>query len=188
VRSIGGAEKARPTPVLANRSDLDLEGQITAPGATWLDHRLVERARLPLAMGDFGAEVREALDARTEHLAREGLAERQGQRVILQRNLLATLRQRDFDAVSERLSAETGLPHRPAGAGEHVTGTYRRQLRLSSGRYAMIEGVGPDGGRSFQLVPWSREIEPRSRQHVSGVAREGGGIDWSLGRKRGLGV
>ncbi|MCC5984910.1 MAG: DUF3363 domain-containing protein, partial [Rhodobacteraceae bacterium] len=114
--------------------------------------------------------------------------ERQGQRIILQRNLLATLRQREVDAVGERLSAETGLPHRPAGAGEHVTGTYRRQLRLSSGRYAMIEGLGPDGGRSFQLVPWSREIEPRLGQHVSGVVRDGGGIDWSLGRKRGLGV
>jgi len=188
VRRIGGAEEARPTLVLANRSDLDLQGQITAPGATWLDHRLVERAALPLAIGGFGAEVREALDARAEHLAREGLAERQGQRILLQRNLLATLRQREVDAVGERLSAETGLPHRPARAGEHLNGTYRRQLRLSSGRYAMIEGLGPDGGRSFQLVPWSREIEPRLGQHVSGMAREGGGIDWSLGRKRGLGV
>jgi type IV secretory pathway VirD2 relaxase len=44
VRRIGGAEEARPTLVLANRSDLDLQGQITAPGATWLDHRLVERS------------------------------------------------------------------------------------------------------------------------------------------------
>lgn len=188
VRRIGGPDEARPTLVLANRSDLDLQSQITAPGATWLDHRLVERAPMPLAMGGFGAEARDALEARVEHLAREGLAERQGQRILLQRNLLATLRQREIDATGARLSAETGLPHRPAGAGEHVTGTYRRQLRISSGRYAMIEGIGSDGGRSFQLVPWSREIEPRLGQHVSGVAREGGGIDWSLGRKRGLGL
>lgn len=188
VRRIGGAEEARPTLVLANRSDLDLQSQITAPGATWLDHRLVERAPMPLAMGGFGAEVREAMEARAEHLAHEGLAERQGQRVLQQRNLLATLRQREIDATGARLTAETGLPHRPTEAGAHVSGTYRRQLRLSSGRYAMIEGIGPVGGRSFQLVPWSREIEPRLGQHVSGVAREGGGIDWSLGRKRGLGV
>ncbi|TVS00570.1 MAG: DUF3363 domain-containing protein [Rhodobacteraceae bacterium] len=50
----------------------------------------------------------------------------------------------------------------------------------------MIECIGPDGGRSFQLVPRSREIEPRMGQHVSDVAHEGGGIDWSLGRKRRL--
>lgn len=188
VRRFGGADDPRPTLVLANRSDLDLQGQITAPGATWLDHRLVERSRMPLAMGGFGAEVRDALDARAEHLADEGLAQRQGQRIILQRNLLATLRSRELDAVGQNLETETGLPHRPAKSGEHVSGTYKRQLRLSSGRYAMIEGIGPDGGRSFQLVPWSREIEPRLGQHITGIVRGGGGIDWSLGRKRGLGI
>ena len=188
VRRFGGPDDPRPTLVLANRSDLDLQSQVTAPGATWLDHRLVERSRMPLSMGGFGAEVRDALDARAEHLADEGLAQRQGQRSILQRNLLDTLRRRELDAVGQTLEAETGLQHRPAKSGEHVSGTYTRQLRLSSGRYAMIEGIGPDGGRSFQLVPWSREIEPCLGQHITGMARSGGGIDWSLGRKRGLGI
>lgn len=59
---------------------------------------------------------------------------------------------------------------------------------MGHSRYAMIEGIGPDGRRSFQLVPWSREIEPRLGQHITGIARSGGGIDWSLGRKRGLGI
>ena len=188
LRRFGGPDDPRPTLVLANRSDLALQGQITAPGATWLDHRLVERSRMPLAMDGFGAEAREALDARAEHLADEGLAQRQGQRIILQRNLLDTLRRRELDAVGQTLEAETGLHHRPAKSGEHVSGTYARQLRLSSGRYAMIEGIGPDGGRSFQLVPWSREIESRLGQHITGIALPGGGIDWSLGRKRGLGI
>ena len=188
VRRFGGPDDPRPTLVLANRSDLDLQSQVTAPGATWLDHRLVERSRMPLSMGGFGAEVRDALDARAEHLADAGLAQRQGQRIILQRNLLATLRRRELDMVSKVLEAETSLQHRPAKSGEHVSGTYTRQLRLSSGRYAMIEGTGPDGGRSFQLVPWSSEIEPRLGQHITGIARSGGGIEWSLGRKRGLGI
>ncbi len=74
----------RPTLVLANRSDLELEKQITAPGATWLDHRLVEREPMPLSMGGFGREVREAMDARAEHLADEGLARRENQRIVLQ--------------------------------------------------------------------------------------------------------
>lgn len=188
LRRFGGSDDPHPTLVLANRSDLDLQSQITAPGATWLDHRLVERQRIPLALGGFGGEVRSALEARVDHLAVEGLAQRQGQRVVLQRDLLATLRRRELEAVGERLSAEMGLPRHAAQAGEHVAGTFRRQLTLSSGRYAMIEGIGPDGGRGFQLVPWSREIEQKLGQHISGVARSGGGVDWNLGRKRGLGI
>ena len=58
----------------------------------------------------------------------------------------------------------------------------------NSGATAVVEGIGPDGGRGFQLVPWSREIEHKLGQHISGVARGGGGIDWSLGRKRDLGL
>jgi hypothetical protein len=45
-----------------------------------------------------------------------------------------------------------------------------------------------DDGLGFQLVPWSREIEPKLGQHVSGATRADGGIEWSIGRKRGLGL
>jgi type IV secretory pathway VirD2 relaxase len=183
VRRFGGAEDQRPTLVLATRSDLDLRSQITAPGATWLDHRLVEREQMPLSMGGFGREARDAMQARAEHLADEGLGRRQGLRIMLQRDLLNTLRRRELDAVGEKLSAETGLPHVKAAAGEHVSGTYRQRLTLSSGRFAMI-----DNGLGFQLVPWSREIERKLGQHIAGVARDGGGIEWSLGRKRDLGL
>jgi len=188
VRRFGGPDDPRPTLILANRSHLDLNEQITAPGATWLDHRLVEREPMPLATGGFGKEVREAMDARAEHLADEGLARRDGQRIVLQRNLLSTLRRRELDAVGAELSAETGMPHVTAQAGEYVSGTYSRQITLTSGRFAMIEGRGPDGGRGFQLVPWSREIDDKLGQHISGVAKSGGGIEWSLGRKRDLGL
>lgn len=188
VRRFGGLEDPRPTLVLANRSDLDLSSQITAPGATWLDHRLVEREPMPLATGGFGKEVREAMDARAEHLANEGLARREGQRIILQRNLLRTLRQRELDIAGAELAADTGLPHVKAQAGEYVSGTYRRQITLNSGRFAMIEGRGADGALGFQLVPWSREIDDKLGQHITGVAKSGGGIEWSLGRKRDLGL
>src|SRR5690606_24736760 len=134
-----------------------------------------------------GKEVRDAMDSRAEHLADEGLARRDGQRIVLQRNLLATLRRRELDAVGETLSAETGLPHHTAKPGEYVSGPFTRQLSLSSGRFAMIEGVGPDGSLGFQLVPWSREIENRLGQQITGVAKDGG-IEWSLGRKRDLGI
>lgn len=188
LRRFGREGEDRPTLVLASRSDLDLRGQITAPGATWLDHRLVEREPMPLAMGGFGREVREAIQARAEHLADEGLARREGRRIVLQRNVLATLRRRELETVGRQLATETGLPHRPVQAGEQVAGVYRRQLALSSGRFAMIDVISVDGGLGFQLVPWSREIEKKLGQHISGVAKDGGGIEWSLGRKRGLGL
>lgn len=121
--------------------------------------------------------------ARAEHLVEDGLARRQGQRIILQRDLLATLRRRELAAVGARLSAEAGLPHLEAAAGEHVAGIYRRRLALASGRYAMI-----DDGLGFRLVPWSRELDEWLGRHVAGIAKAGGGIEWSLGRKRGLGL
>lgn len=183
VRRFGGPQDERPTLVLATRSDLDLRAQITAPGATWLDHRLVEREPMPLSMGGFGRETRDALQGRAEHLVDEGLARRQGQRIIVQRDLLTTLRRRELDAVGAKLSAETGLPHVKPADGEHVSGTYRQRLTLSSGRFAML-----DNGLGFQLVPWSREIDRKLGQHIAGVARDGGGIEWSLGRKRDLGL
>jgi hypothetical protein len=181
VRRFGGPGDPRPTLVLANRSDIDLDLQVTAPGATWLDYRLVERERMPLAMGGFGQEVRDALVARAEHLAAQGLAHRQGPRMVLQRDLLATLRRREVDAAGARLSAETGLPYMPAAGGEMVAGTYRQRLTLTSGRFAMI-----DNGLGFALVPWTPALDRHLGRHVAGVAKESGGIEWSFGRKRGL--
>jgi len=183
VRRFGGADDRQPTLVLANRSDIDLAQQVTAPGATWLDHRLAERQPMPLSMGGFGREVRDAMTARAEYLAEEGLARRQGQRIILQRDLLDTLRRRELNAVGAKLSAETGLPYLQAAASEHVSGAYRQRLTLSSGRFAMI-----DNGLSFQLVPWSPALEKQLGRNVAGVAKDGGGIEWSFGRKRGLGL
>ncbi len=181
VRQFGGPDDPRPTLVLANRSDIDLDQQVTAPGATWLDHRLVEREPMPLAMVGFGKEARDAMAARAEHLVAQGLANRDGQRIILQRELLNTLRRRELDAAGARLSAETGLPYVTMASGEHVAGTYRQRLALTSGRFAMI-----DNGLGFALVPWTPTLEKHLGGHVSGIAKEGGGVEWGFGRRRGL--
>lgn len=123
------------------------------------------------------------MTARAEHLAVEGLARRQGQRVILQRDLLATLRRRELDAAGAKLSRGKGLPYTPAAAGETVAGVYRQRLTLTSGRFAMI-----DDGLGFQLVPWSLPLEKQLGRHVTGVAKDSGGIEWGFGRKRELGL
>jgi type IV secretory pathway VirD2 relaxase len=167
---------------LATRSDLSIEAQATASGATWLDRQLLAKDP-PLSSGGFGAEVRQAMEARVDHLAAEGLAHRQGQRVIFTRDLLATLRRRELDRAAAKLSAETGLAYQPAAEGEHVSGVYRQRVTLASGRFAMI-----DDGLGFQLVPWRPALEKDLGREVRGVLAPGGNVDWSLGRKRGLGL
>ena len=168
---------------LAVRSDLDLLHQVNASGATWLDRQSIAREPVALSDGGFGAEVRQAMRQRAEHLVREGLAEQQDRRVVFSRNLIETLRRREVDAVADKLAKETGRPFNPAGNGDYVAGTYRQRMTLASGRFAMI-----DGGLGFQLVPWSPSLESQLGKHVSGIARGDGGVDWSFGRKRGLGL
>ena len=167
---------------LATRSDLSIEAQISAPGATWIDRQLLAKDPA-LSSGGFGAEVREAMDQRIDHLARNGMAERQGQRVVFARDLINTLRRQELDGVASKLSAETGLAHRPSTEGEHVSGIYRQRVTLSSGRFAMI-----DDGMGFQLVPWRPALEQQLGKQVAGVVSPGGGVDWNFGRKRGLAI
>ncbi len=172
----------RPRLSLATRSDLSIEAQVTASGATWLDRQLLAKDPA-IGGGGFGAEVRDAMDRRVDHLVEEGLAQRQGQRVTFARDLLNTLRRRELDDAVSRLSAETGLAHRPSAEGEHVAGAYRQRVTLASGRFAMI-----DDGLGFQLVPWRPALEQKLGQHVSGTMTPGGGVDWSFGRNRGIGI
>jgi type IV secretory pathway VirD2 relaxase len=182
IRAIGRLGQPKPTLILATRSDLDLSAQVNARGATWLDHRLIERG-VGIADGGFGAEVRRAMDARTDHLVREGLARRFGERTVFERGMLETLCKRELNSVGAKLAGETGLTYRPTQTGEKVAGVVRQSLALSSGRFAMI-----DDGLGFRLVPWASPLEQQLGRQVSGVVRAGGGIDWTLGRKRGLGL
>jgi len=167
---------------LATRSDLPIEAQITAPGATWIDRQLLAKDS-SLSGGGFGAEVREAMNRRVDHLAEEGLARRQGLRIIFARDLINTLRQRELGDAASRLSSETGLVYRPSFEGEHVSGAYRQRVALASGRFAMI-----DDGMGFQLVPWRPALEQQLGKQVGGVMAPGGNVDWSFGRRRGLGI
>jgi type IV secretory pathway VirD2 relaxase len=185
---LGGIVEIRPQAgegrtALMARSDLDIRAQVNARGATWLDRHLVAREPTTPAAGGFGDEVRKALDVRIDRLIEDGLARRQGQRAVFARGLLDTLRRRELAATAAALAAETGLSRSEISAGDSVAGTYRRRLNLASGRFAMI-----DGGLGFSLVPWSPVLERHLGQEVSGVLQAAGGVDWSFGRKRGLGL
>jgi Protein of unknown function (DUF3363) len=164
---------------LAVRSDLSIEAQVQAGGATWLDRQLVAREPASLSSGGFGREVRDAVDARVEHSVGQGLAKRQGQRVIFVRDLLDTLRRQELEATAARIGASAGLPYHPTREGEPVAGTYRQRVDLASGRFAMI-----DQGLGFSLVPWSPSLERHLGRQVSGIA-QASRIEWSFGRARG---
>ena len=162
--------------ILADRPPAKLA---RALGATWLDRALIDGAK-PAPAG-FGAEVQAALAARRDFLLEQGLARKDGDKVLLGRNLLARLRGREMATVGARIAAETGLTYHPAEDGE-VRGTYRRSLALVSGRFAMI-----DNGLGFSLAPWRPVLEQRLGQTVSGVMKAGG-VDWQVGRGRGVSV
>ncbi len=146
-------------------------------GATWLDQQLIGGGKGLRDLG-FGSEVKDALQQRADFLVEQGLAEKRGQRVILARNLLATLCGRGLAQAAQDIAAETGLEHRPVSDGQRVTGIYRRSVMLTSGRYAML-----DDGMGFSLVPWKPVIEQRLGQRIAATVR-GGGVSWEIGRQR----
>ncbi|MFS3137132.1 relaxase/mobilization nuclease domain-containing protein [Gluconacetobacter sacchari] len=174
--------KGRARVALAVRSDFTLEQQVEAHGATWLDRQAVAK-EIPELGGGFGAEVRDAVRRRVDHLVREGLARREGERVRFERGLLATLRDREVKAVGEQLSQEFGKTFEPVAPGDNVAGIYRKRLVLATGRYAMI-----DNGLGFQLVPWTPAIELQIGKAVSGVVRDAGSVSWEFVRARNSGL
>ena len=163
------------------KSHLPIEWQTRVIGATWLDQQLIGGGK---GLGDmgFGSEVKDVLKQRADFLIDQGLAERHGQRVVLARNLLATLRGRELEKAAQDISTETGLEHRPANDGQRVTGIYRRSVMLASGRYAML-----DDGMGFSLVPWRPVIEQRLEQQLA-VTIRGSQITWEVGKQRGISV
>jgi type IV secretory pathway VirD2 relaxase len=165
---------------LVSRSDFPLERQVGAKGATWLDRQLLTPEATHASSG-FGAEIERAMTERAAFLEREGLARRQGNRVIVARNLLDTLCERELVGAAEAIATRTGLPRHSTQDGDSVSGIYRERVTLASGRFAMI-----DDGMGFALVPWRPALDKHLGEHVMGAVKPGGGIDWSLGRSRGL--
>ena len=163
-------------------SFLALEDQVQADGATWLDAQLVAKERVALSGDRFGADVAEALSQRQEQLIARDLAERDGQTMRYQRNLLKLLRQHEVAGARDRLSKEMGLAYAPTGDGDRFEGVYRKPVRLASGKFAVIEK-----SKEFTLVPWRPVLERQRGQMVSGVMR-GTTASFEFGKKRGMGI
>jgi len=71
-------------------------------------------------LGDlgFGVEVKHAIQQRADFLTEQGLAEKRGQRIILARNLLATLRNKELAQAAKAIADESGVrdvpPRKPS--------------------------------------------------------------------------
>jgi type IV secretory pathway VirD2 relaxase len=172
--------RGREQSSLWTHSDLDLAGQERSHGSTWLDKQLIAAQPLTLGAG-FGSEIETAKARRLEYLESVGLAQGHGDRFVLSRNLLGTLRERDLADAGASLSREFNLPYRQGRPHGDVSGVYHGRVQLASGRFAII-----DDGLGFSLVPWSKQLDRHLGQFVSGNARSGGGIEWTLGRSRGI--
>ena len=84
------------------RLDLPLARQTHATGATWLDRQLIDGGK-DIVPNGFGAEVRDAMQARLSHLELDGLAQRRDGHVVLARGLLRTLRARELAAAAREV-------------------------------------------------------------------------------------
>jgi len=165
-------------------STLDLQAQVGSDGVTWLDRELVSRNRTPLAGAGFGRDVADAMERRKQALVDMGHASRQpdgGIRAPV--DLLSRLERAEVTRIGRAMATERGLTFQQAKTGEYVSGKLIGSTQLASGRYAMI-----DTGLGFSLVPWQAVLDKRIGQHITGAMRDGGGIEWSLGRKRELGL
>ena len=165
-------------------SAFDLDRQVTSDGATWLDRQLVSRNRVSLAAFGFGAEVREAFEARKTELVRQGHAQIAPEGgVRAHPDLIATLERQELVRAGAEMARTRGVPFRAAEAGEYVRGTFTGTVQLASGKFAVVESPF-----EMQLVPWRPVIDEHLGREVSGIARGGGGIEWTIGRGRGLGI
>ncbi len=173
----------RPHVNVRIESDLDINAQVAANGATWLDRQMVKAERSALADTGFGIEVQAALARRTDQLEQMNLATRDGDTWRPARGLIDTLRQRELDQVVAALKASTGRPVSLPGEGAPVAGTYQRRLDLASGRFAVL-----DDGMGFQLVPWSPKIERHLGHAIVGQMRSRSAVTWDLGRSKSIGI
>ncbi|HEV2549405.1 MAG TPA: relaxase/mobilization nuclease RlxS [Stellaceae bacterium] len=171
--------QVRISPVVVETlSELPLDRQVGADGATWLDRTLVTNA--PPATRDlgFGREVRAALAQRQRWLIEQELVRQEQDRIIYRANMLGMLRRRELARVGAQLSGELGLHYAETQPGGRIEGVYRRRVDLTSGRFAVIEKA-----REFTLVPWRPVLERNLGKPVVGISR-GETISWTLGRQR----
>ena len=162
-------------------SVIDVEAQVTAHAATWLDRTLIADTDAGVADSGFGRELRQALMRRQQWLIEQGLARREDNTIVFGRDLLATLSHREVLATGGTLARARGLALRVPQNGECITGQYRETVTLVSGPYALIETAS-----DLALLPQRGTIEKARGRSVSGLVVDDE-VDCRVGPRRGLG-
>jgi type IV secretory pathway VirD2 relaxase len=175
---------------LTRRNPIVLETLSTRPleqlphhdGATWLDRELVSPNKTPLKAG-FGSQVNRALYLRQQWLIEQGLAElEEGNMVNYRKGFTSALQQRELRRVGAQFSRELGLAYAEVWHGERIEGKMKGTVQVGDTKFALIEK-----SREFSLVPWRPVLERAIGKQVSGISM-GEGIDWTIGRSRGLDI
>ena len=169
----------------------DLEAQLASLGATWLDRAQVSWGRGELGgisskSSAFAKELDTAFQQRRTWLIERGYAElRQNAEktsIIYKRGYVKALETDGFNAATEKLESMTGKAHIAQQAGRLIEGTVAQKYELPHGPHAMIETQ-----RAFYLVPWENHHAQKWGKRIKGRVLGGGGIDWDVGRSRGIG-
>ncbi|MFJ6023074.1 DUF3363 domain-containing protein [Brevundimonas sp. NPDC092305] len=167
-------------PVVHVLDDRPLSQQVDAKGQTWLDRELSLDQRFAYE-GRFGRDVHVALEARVDHLRREGLGSGDSFRLSSDDLVELGLRtgQEMFDACRER-----GKAFFMAQTGDRVRGVYTQKIHPFGGAFAVIETDA-----SATLVPWKPGLEACRGQQITGVLGENG-LEFRTARalSRGLGL
>ena len=166
-------------------STFDLEKQIMADGATWLDRKLVGRGPSDIAQAGvragrergYGPPAASAWSNRVTPLASRTVAFS-----IRPRSAHPRWRRARWRAPGAELTATKPIPFRAAGDGETVSGTFTGTVQLASGKFAIVEK-----SHEFTLVPWRPVIDRQLGREVMGVV-QGRSVSWQLGRKMQLGL
>ena len=146
-------------------SNLDLEAQIGAGGATWLDRELTSPNRTPLVQDGFGAEASRAMERRKEALVEQCQAWRTPDGAIrAPKDLVTRLERQEIERVGRSLEDRAGVPFRMAAEGERITGVFTRTTQLVSGKYAVIKN-----SYEFTLVPWWPVMDERLGRQIGGI-------------------
>jgi len=164
-------------------SNLDLETQIDADGATWLDRELASPDRAPIVRAGFGAEVDAAKQQRKNMLVEKRHAWRAPKGAIrAPKDLIARLERSEIESAGKSLAVKKSVAFTFKGEGERVSGVFSGTTSLVSGKYAVIENA-----YEFTLVPWRPAMDERLGRQMTGLLRSGV-VSWDFTGTRGLGI
>ena len=163
-------------------STLTLEQQVTAHGATWLDHQLEGGTATFNTKQGFGGDVHDALMQRAQVLMERSLAKEEQGQVRIATHLVRRLTQAELNAFGADHAKSIGKSYTPAPTSGSIEGIYRGKAKLTSGTFAIVER-----SKDFTLVPWRDVLERNLNRQVSGLMRNGQ-VTWTLNRQRGLGL